>query len=89
MKTTPFATKAAPCLVLQWLWQPTTQPSMVQHSEEISLEGQLANPGSLNQWLRANQGYQCLAGDCCNLVLDAPDRIPGQVPNCSTLPLNL
>ena len=33
------------------------------------------NPGSLNRWLVAHQGYVCLAGDCCNLVLNTPDGL--------------
>jgi hypothetical protein len=36
---------------------------------------QPANPGSLNSWLVANQGYTCAGGDCNNLVLNAPDSI--------------
>ena len=36
--------------------------------------------GTLNAWLRNNQGYVCIDGDCDNLVLNAPNRIaPGHV----------
>lgn len=36
--------------------------------------------GTLNAWLRTNQGYVCIDGDCDNLVLDAPNNIaPGRV----------
>ncbi len=35
------------------------------------------DPGVMNNWLQANEGYVCLDGDCNNLVLDAPERIPG------------
>ena len=34
-----------------------------------------ATPGSLNAYLIDNGGYHCDAGDCDNLVLDAPDRL--------------
>eukprot|EP00456_Euglypha_rotunda_P020516 TRINITY_DN17900_c0_g1_i6.p1 TRINITY_DN17900_c0_g1~~TRINITY_DN17900_c0_g1_i6.p1 ORF type:complete len:140 (-),score=24.17 TRINITY_DN17900_c0_g1_i6:11-430(-) len=34
-----------------------------------------ANPGTLNQYLRTNNGYLCAGGDCNNLVLDAPDSL--------------
>eukprot|EP01065_Artemidia_motanka_P035356 TRINITY_DN43280_c0_g1_i1.p1 TRINITY_DN43280_c0_g1~~TRINITY_DN43280_c0_g1_i1.p1 ORF type:complete len:382 (+),score=97.18 TRINITY_DN43280_c0_g1_i1:47-1147(+) len=33
------------------------------------------DPGTLNTWLKANSGYKCIGGDCCNLVLDSPDVI--------------
>jgi len=37
-------------------------------------------PGTLNAWLRNNQGYTCIDGDCDNLVLNAPNQIePGRV----------
>ncbi|KAJ6235297.1 hypothetical protein M0813_28739 [Anaeramoeba flamelloides] len=35
-----------------------------------------SNPDTLNTWLQEHQGYVCLGGDCNNLVLNAPDRIP-------------
>jgi len=35
------------------------------------------DPGVMNSWLQANDGYTCAGGDCNNLVLDAPERIPG------------
>lgn len=35
------------------------------------------DPGSLNTWLLANNGYHCDAGDCNNLVLTAPDAVTG------------
>ena len=46
----------------------------------------LATPASLNTWLMANKGYMCAAGDCNNLVLQAPawlDRgitLVGEIP---------
>jgi len=43
-----------------------------------SLMDQKTNPGSLNDWLRANQGYTCIGGNCNNLVLDAPNKISPQ-----------
>lgn len=41
--------------------------------------GQTATPGTLNDWLRQNDGYLCASGDCCNLVLDAPARLSPRV----------
>ena len=37
--------------------------------------GGAIDPGTLNTWLQANDGYRCDRGDCNNLVLDAPDRL--------------
>jgi hypothetical protein len=37
--------------------------------------GALPTPGTLNKWLVGNRGYLCMGGDCCNLVLDAPDML--------------
>lgn len=34
-----------------------------------------ANPGTLNDWLKANNGYVCLDGDCNNLVLWIIDNL--------------
>lgn len=33
------------------------------------------NPGSLNWWLENNDGYECIDGDCNNLVLPIIDKI--------------
>lgn len=41
----------------------------------ISINGQVATPGSLNKWLVNNNGYHCIDNICWNLALDAPDRI--------------
>ncbi len=43
----------------------------------ITVNGSVVNPGSMNAWLEANAGYVCMDGDCNNLVLDAPDKVPG------------
>ena len=40
-------------------------------------DGGAPNPGSLNSWLQAHDGYTCDKGDCNNLVLDAPNRLTG------------
>ena len=37
--------------------------------------GGAIDPGTLNAWLQAHDGYRCDRGDCNNLVLDAPDRL--------------
>lgn len=39
--------------------------------------GQASNPGTLNAWLEANNGYMCAGGDCNNLILDMPGKVPG------------
>jgi len=54
--------------------------SMVIAGYNISIDGEVSTPKTLNQWLRKNNGYTCMDGDCCNLVLNAPDRIaPTQI----------
>ena len=35
------------------------------------------DPGVLNTYLQAHEGYHCAAGDCNNLVLTAPDQLTG------------
>ena len=37
----------------------------------------LPDPGVLNAYLQAHNGYHCAAGDCNNLVLTAPDQLTG------------
>lgn len=47
-----------------------------------------SNPGTLNNWLKANNGYICLDGDCNNLVLWMPDNITNnhlQITNGTSL----
>lgn len=41
----------------------------------VSIDNAPSNPGSLNAWLEANNGYTCAAGDCNNLVLNAVQRL--------------
>ncbi len=36
---------------------------------------QLNAAGTLNKWLRYDNGYTCIDGDCDNLVLNAPERL--------------
>jgi len=37
-------------------------------------------PGTMNAWLRYDNGYVCMDGDCNNLVLDSPNRLsPGNI----------
>jgi len=53
-----------------------TSVSMAIAGYNISIDGAVSNPKVLNDWLRKNNGYICLAEvDCCNLELAAPDRI--------------
>jgi hypothetical protein len=35
------------------------------------------DPATLNDWLQEHHGYHCAAGDCNNLVLNAPDLLTG------------
>ena len=35
----------------------------------VTIEGEPSNPNTLNHWLRHNNGYVCVAGDCDNLNL--------------------
>lgn len=51
--------------------------SMALASLGVKIHNNDVNPGSLNEWLRSNAGYVCIDEDCCNLVLDAPSKIPG------------
>ena len=39
--------------------------------------GAAINPGTLNAYLVATHGYECIRGDCDNLVLNAPDALSG------------
>jgi beta-glucosidase len=39
--------------------------------------GATVDPGSLNAYLKLSHGYRCAAGDCDNLVLNAPDAVTG------------
>jgi len=53
----------------------------------IKILGQEATPGTLNKWLQASNGYQCLDGDCCNLVLDAPTLLAPSKMKCYGEPI--
>lgn len=48
--------------------------AMALNAYNVTADGDAVNPGTLNSWLKNNSGYQCLGGDCNNLVLDAPSR---------------
>ena len=41
----------------------------------VTIGGAPVNPGTFNTWLKNNQGYLCMAGDCNNLNLTAPERL--------------
>jgi len=49
---------------------------------KLSINGSLVTPGSLNTWLRGNNGYTCIAGDCCNLILSAPNGLAPKRVRC-------
>ena len=54
-----------------------TSLTMALHNLGLYINDTQLDPGVMNAWLQANDGYTCDAGDCNNLVLDAPERIPG------------
>lgn len=47
----------------------------------VTLDGAPVTPASMNSWLESHGGYTCIDGDCNNLVLSAPDSVPGS-PLC-------
>eukprot|EP00026_Physarum_polycephalum_P018473 Phypoly_transcript_20076.p1 GENE.Phypoly_transcript_20076~~Phypoly_transcript_20076.p1 ORF type:complete len:211 (+),score=19.61 Phypoly_transcript_20076:52-684(+) len=50
--------------------------SMALHGRGYFLDTYLPiYPGTLNAWLRNNNGYKCIDGDCDNLVLDAVNQL--------------
>jgi hypothetical protein len=54
--------------------------SMALNRAGIEINGQPSNPGSLNAWLRKNDGYECVNDNCNNLVLTAVETLaPDQV----------
>jgi hypothetical protein len=53
--------------------------SMALAGLKFQINGVNSDPASLNAWLIANAGYVCAAGDCNNLVLDAPTWLDKQV----------
>jgi hypothetical protein len=52
-----------------------TSTAMALAGLGATVNGSAVTPKTLNAWLIANQGYECLAGDCDNLVLTAPERL--------------
>eukprot|EP01114_Cavostelium_apophysatum_P020787 TRINITY_DN705_c0_g1_i2.p1 TRINITY_DN705_c0_g1~~TRINITY_DN705_c0_g1_i2.p1 ORF type:complete len:202 (-),score=3.74 TRINITY_DN705_c0_g1_i2:28-612(-) len=61
--------------------------SMALASFGVQIYGQTPNPGNLNAWLQKNSGYQCLSGDCCNLVLDSVEQLAPSSIRCLGEPL--
>jgi hypothetical protein len=49
--------------------------SMMLNGKGYTINGQPSNPGTLNSWLRENNGYVTVDGDPDNLVLDAPNKL--------------
>jgi len=45
----------------------------------VTLEGAPVNPGSFNRWLKYHNGYLCMAQDCNNLNLTAPERLSSRM----------
>jgi len=60
--------------------------SMALFGHGIEVDGNEANPQTLNYWLMANKGYMCAGGDCNNLVLDAPERLSKRIKLLGELP---
>lgn len=56
-----------------------TTLSMTLSGLGVTVGGALVTPKSLNAWLRANDGYLCLGGDCANLRLDAVHNLTNLV----------
>ncbi len=55
-----------------------TSVSMALNGLGVMINGTTAvNPATLNLWLEANNGYECLSGDCNNLVLDVINVVSG------------
>lgn len=46
-----------------------TSISMALRGYGYKVSGRGSDPGTLNQWLVNNYGYECAGGDCNNLVL--------------------
>lgn len=53
-----------------------TSVSMALAGLGVDLAERAVRPDSLNSWLEDNHGYVCIADDCNNLVLSAPNRVP-------------
>lgn len=49
--------------------------SMALRTYGYTLEGNPANPGTLNSWLVNNNGYSCIDGNCNNLNLAQVEKI--------------
>lgn len=47
----------------------------INNTELVYGSATVATPQTFNTWLRANDGYTCAGGDCCNLVLSAPNKL--------------
>jgi len=58
-----------------------TSLSMVLASLHIPqpYNNSLINPGIFNQWLEFNKGYECIDGDCNNLILNIVSQLNNTV----------
>jgi hypothetical protein len=56
-----------------------TSLSMALSGYGYSIDGQDANPGTLNAWLVKNGGYACVDGDCNNLELQTVQKIHANI----------
>lgn len=52
-----------------------TSTAMALAALGVQLNGSAITPQTFNQWLIANNGYECIDNDCDNLVLTAPERL--------------
>lgn len=56
-----------------------TSTAMALAGLMTKINGSLVNPGTFNTWLKENNGYLCLAGDCNNLRLTAPEELSAKL----------
>lgn len=52
-----------------------TSLSMALSGYGYKVSGRGSDPGTLNQWLVNNYGYECAGGDCNNLVLQQVHKL--------------
>ena len=56
-----------------------TSLSVFLRARGVLIEGQQADPGTLNFWLRNNGGYVCADGDCDNLNLPSVEALDSRL----------
>ena len=56
-----------------------TSVAMALSGFNIKINGEIPTPRVLNKWLRENDGYVCINGNCNNLVLNSINKISPKV----------